>query len=119
MEIKTENWAENINCIYAVVFNTGYYYIGSTKSFFSRARNHRLTISQYPEKFGIGLFHHPTKCEIFMLLACHDYAAIVGLERDFIIQNSHDTYMLNRSKSICKLKTVKEKLCKKMIELKK
>lgn len=119
MEIKIEKWVKGVKCIYIIHFDTGYYYIGSTKCFHSRTRIHQTNLRNYPEKFGVGIFHNPTKCNVFVLKYYSDYEMAVQRERDFIIMKSSDTFLLNKNTYFRILNNLNEELCKRMNDLKK
>ena len=108
MLISVENLENGWPCVYAVVFNTGYYYVGSTKSFQSRAKNHIATINYRPEK-----------CEIIVLGYYYEYEEAVKNEREFLIQHNKDSFLLNKLKSLYKLNYINKKLCKTIERLKK
>lgn len=119
MEINIEKHAKGLQCMYCIYFDSGYYYIGVTNCFKKRSALHEVNIKWHPYIFGAGVTHYPTKCNIFPFHFFHDYQGLFKLERDFLIQNSHDPYLLNKNKSICKLVKVKENLCKRINQVKK
>ena len=113
MEVKIEKLVKGIKCVYIVLFDTGYYYIGSTKCFYSRAKNHKASIKYDYKKFSINTVHSPKSCYIMLLQKSFDYDYVVKLERDFLIYSNSDIFLLNKSKSIFRLNKLKEKVCKK------
>jgi hypothetical protein len=118
MEIKVENWAENVHCVYAIVFDSGYYYIGSTKCFKKRSIIHKCNLANHPEVFGIGSTHNPTKCEMFVLRLSYDYYLVLNIEKHLLILNSKDKFLLNKSKVNSGLEKLNKTICKRINKLK-
>lgn len=98
MKIKVkEYYAEEHPVCYAIVFDTGYFYIGATTKFNTRVKQHMAAIKKTPEYYMIGVYHNPKSCEIIKLLLCHDVEKIFRHERELILLNAHNKKMINYS----------------------
>jgi hypothetical protein len=118
MEIKVENWDYGMTCVYVVAFDSGYYYIGSTQCFKKRAIIHKCNVANHPEMFEVGTLHNPTKCEIFLLRSSHNYNLVLIIERNILIHNSRDPFLLNKSKANSGLENLNQRICKRINKLK-
>ena len=90
----------NLNCIekpvvYAIVFNTGYFYIGATTNFEKRIEQHKALIRLRPENYLIYECNIPIKCSFVKLISCQDANTCFKYEKDFILQNSNNPNMIN------------------------
>ena len=84
---------------YAVVFDTGYFYIGATNKFNQRVKQHKILIKSNPENYLIGIKHSPKSCIIIKLLLCSVNDNIFRLERDLIMIHSNNPYLINKQKA--------------------
>lgn len=82
---------------YAIVFDTGYFYIGATSKFNSRVKQHVSAIKNKPEKYLIGIVHNPKSCEIVKLILCDDKKKVFEHEKELIFLNARNKKMINGS----------------------
>lgn len=80
---------------YAIVFDTGYFYIGATDNFEKRKEQHKRLILKNPSKYLISDDNNHTKCIFVKLLSCNSHDKIFKHERDLIIFNAKNELMIN------------------------
>lgn len=80
---------------YAIVFDSGYFYVGATTNFEKRIKQHKSLIKNCPADYLINIMHEPKKCKFVKLIACDDTDKIFKFERDFILVNSGNVKMIN------------------------
>lgn len=99
MNIRVDSsYLEEQPLCYAVVFDTGYFYIGATKRFNARVSQHKAAIKKYPERYLIGIKHEPKSCIIVKLLLSSVKDEIFRLERDLLVFHSKNKKLINAHK---------------------
>ena len=82
---------------YAVVFDTGYFYIGATQNFKQRFLGHKTRIKTNPDDYLIGLKHNPKSCIIIKLLLSTVKDQVFKHERDLIMLHSTNPKLINKN----------------------
>ena len=80
---------------YAIVFDTGYFYIGATTNFEKRINQHISAIKRNPINYLISMKHYPKKCKFIKLIACDNIDTVFKYEKDFIQLNANNNKMIN------------------------
>ena len=87
----------NYPVCYAVVFDTGYFYIGATQNFRQRFIDHKTKIKNKPEDYLIGILHNPKSCIIVKLIISTTKDQVFKHERDLIMLHSSNPKLINKN----------------------
>lgn len=96
----------NLECVekplvYAIVFDTGYFYVGQTRDFKKRIKSHISAIKNNPRFYLINEENEPKICKFIKLISCDDVKKCLKYERDFVLINSGNAKMINAHYGYC------------------
>jgi hypothetical protein len=97
MKIYIRDSYKDNHCVcYAIIFDTGYFYIGATTMFKERTSMHVQAIKKRPKDYLIGIEHNPKECEIIKLVLCHDKELVFKREIALLSYYADDPKLINK-----------------------